>query len=278
MSNSHEIFFRRLELKYLVDRSTRSALEQDLCAFMPPDNHCGSSDGYTVRSLYFDTPDYMAYHEKMEGTSIRHKLRIRLYGNGVTCAPFVRLEVKSRYLNIIHKTTVDVPRADYDDIDVALKNNRLPPRSFLDNDDNSREFFRIQRQYNMRPQILVQYRRRAWEKHLLTRVRANFDDELVASRNLDLFGPLRGGRSLLKYGNAIFEIKVDGSLPFWLHKLIIKYDLQNQAISKFCHAVRGQALLSTTSRPTLEGLPENPRSTVLDGKRLTRLDERKSVI
>ncbi|MHC4104666.1 MAG: hypothetical protein ACYSR9_06990, partial [Planctomycetota bacterium] len=63
-----------------------------------------------------------------------------------------------------------------------------------------------------------------------------------------LLGPLRGARPLLKYGNAIFEIKVDGTVPFWLHNLIAKYDLQNEAISKFCYAVSGQARRSNISR------------------------------
>jgi hypothetical protein len=101
----------------------------------------------------------------------------------------------------------------------------------------------------MVPQILVQYRRRAYEKNEINRVRLSFDDNLVGSKHLNLLGQLRGARPLLKYGNAIFEIKVDGSVPYWLHMLIAKYDLQNEAISKFCYAIRGQARLSTLSRP-----------------------------
>ena len=243
------ILFRRLELKYFVDRSARTALEKDLRAFMPPDGHSDSAEGYVVRSLYFDTHDYMAYHEKMAGTAVRHKLRMRVYGEDPENAPFVRLEVKSRYNETINKITVDVPQKYYGDVFSAINNHRLPPQQFLNEDGISKEFFRVQRQYNMMPQILVQYRRRAYEKNEINRVRLNFDDQLVASKHLDMLGPLRGAQSLLQYGKSIFEIKVDGTLPYWLHKLIAKYDLQNQAISKFCHAIRGQARLSTFSRP-----------------------------
>ena len=248
MHSSRMNIFRRVENKYFIDRTTRTALERDIRAFMPVDRHGGSDEGYVVRSLYFDTHDYMAYHEKMAGTAIRHKLRIRVYGDEQEKASFVRLEVKSRYNHIIKKTVVDIPKADYPDIEDAIMNFRLPPRRLLSRDSVSNEFFRIQRLFNMVPQILVQYRRRAYEKNELNRVRLSFDDNLMASKHLSLLGQLRGARPLLKYGNVIFEIKVDGTVPYWLHKLIAKYDLQNEAISKFCHAIRGQARLSTFAR------------------------------
>jgi SPX domain protein involved in polyphosphate accumulation len=248
MKSSRMILFRRVELKYLVDRTIRTALEKDLRAFIPTDGHSESAEGYLVRSLYFDTHDYMAYHEKMAGTAVRHKLRMRVYGEKPEIAPFVRLEVKSRYNETINKITVDVPQKDFNDVASAINNHRLPPQHFLNLDGISREFLRVQRQYNMMAQILVQYRRRAYEKNEINRVRLNFDDQLFATKHLDMLGPLRGARSLLQYGNSIFEIKVDGTMPYWLHKLIAKYDLQNQAISKYCHAIRGQALLTAFSR------------------------------
>lgn len=249
MLSNRMILFRRVENKYFIDRTTRTALEQDIRAFMPMDRHTGPHEGYVVRSLYFDTSDYMAYHEKMAGTAKRHKLRVRVYGETPESAPFVRLEVKSRYNNIIDKTVVDVLKEDYPEIEDAIMNFRLPPKRLLNRDGVSNEFFRIQRLYNMVPQILVQYRRRAYEKNEINRVRLSFDDNLVGSKHLNLLGQLRGARPLLKYGNAIFEIKIDGTVPYWLHKLIAKYDLQNEAISKFCYAIRGQARLSTLSRP-----------------------------
>jgi hypothetical protein len=249
MQSSRMIIFNRVEYKYFIDRTTWTALERDIKAFVPPDRYTEMTGGYVVRSIYFDTPDYMEYHNKMIGAAIRHKLRMRVYGEQPQTTPFVRLEIKSRYINVIHKITVDVPQQQFPEVEFALKNYRVPPPYLINNPEVSKEFFRIQRQYNMKPQILVQYRRRAYEKNEMSRVRVNFDYELLGSRNLDLLGPLQGARSLLKYGSCIFELKIDGAMPFWMHKLIAKYDLQNQAISKFCNAIRGQAYFSPTARP-----------------------------
>ncbi|MFQ6112841.1 MAG: polyphosphate polymerase domain-containing protein [bacterium] len=239
---------RRMEIKYLIDRSTRSALEKDLSALMRPDAHSNQEGGYLVRSLYFDTTDFMAYHDKLAGSAVRHKLRVRAYGEDPSQSPVIRLEVKSRYLSFIHKITVDIPKEAYREIEPAIRHRALPPKHYLENESVSKEFFRIQRQYNMEPKIIIQYRRQAFERKEMSRVRVNFDDELLATRDLDLLGPLRGARRLLKYGSVIFEIKVDGGMPFWLHTLISKYNLWNQAVSKYCHAVRSEARFSCVAR------------------------------
>lgn len=240
--------FRRLELKYLVDRTTRTALEQDLSALMPHDKYSQQDGGYYVRSIYFDTPDYMVYHQKLAGFAQRHKLRVRAYGREPHKAAFIRLEVKSRYLNYIDKIAVDFPTKYYPKLEPAILGRGLPSADFLYDDTVSKEFFRLQRQYNMQPKILVQYRRVAFERTELERVRANFDDELVGSRHLDLLGPVKAPRRILKYGNSIFEIKLDGGLPFWMHQLISKYNLQNQAFSKFCNSIRSEARFSHSAR------------------------------
>jgi hypothetical protein len=250
------LFFDRLEVKYLIDRTTRTALTQDLAAFMCPDQHAGPGGSYLVRSLYFDTPNYMAYQEKMDGTAVRHKLRVRAYSldfaqnrnENPAQAPLVRLEVKSRYLSYIHKITLDVSWQEYQQIECALQRRTLPPAHLFNDDSACKEFFRVQRQYNMEPKIIIQYRRQPFERREINRVRVNFDDELLASRNLDLLGPLQGARRLLQYGHAIFEIKVDRVMPYWLHTLIAKYNLQNQALSKYCYAVQSEGRYSTLGR------------------------------
>lgn len=249
MTTNRTLLFNRLEVKYWVDRTTRTALTRDLLAFMRPDAHSSSAEGYLVRSLYYDTHDYMSYHEKLSGAAVRHKLRSRAYGENPSESQMVRFEVKSRYLSYIYKTAVDIPRADYEVVDLALKRRLLPPERLMNDARVSKEFFRLQRQYNMVPKILIQYRRQAFERNEGSRVRANFDDELYASSNLDLLGPLQGARRLQQYNRAIFEIKVDDNLPYWLHQLISKYNLQSQAISKYCYGVRSEARMSIVGRP-----------------------------
>ncbi len=168
MTTGQAILLRRLEVKYVIDRPTRTALARDLAALMRPDTHGDPTGVYLVRSLYLDTPDFMAYHEKLSGATVRHKLRVRVYGQDPSQTPHVRLEVKSRYSGFIHKITAEVPWEDYGDIELALKRRTLPPARLL-NSNSTQEFFRLQRQYNMEPKIIVQYRRQAFERKEVSR-------------------------------------------------------------------------------------------------------------
>ena len=244
--NGHKgpLLMQRWEVKYVVDRTTRTALERDLRAFMRPDAFAGNDGTYTVRSLYFDSPDYMAFHSKVSGDAVRHKLRTRIYTDDPQQAAWVRLEVKSRILATIHKIACDVSRDEYQEIWAALQTHTLPHQDLLDLHPGVTEFFRLQKQYSMEPKVIVQYRRMAWERRELSRVRANFDDEIVASRQIDILGDLGGARRLLRYGHSVFEIKVDGVMPYWLHMLTDKYALQNVAFSKFCYSIASEARTS----------------------------------
>jgi len=237
----------RLEVKYFVDRTTRTALGRDLRALMGADTHAGTGGTYAVRSIYFDTPDYLYYHEKLEGLPNRDKPRVRVYGDDPGEAAFVRLEVKSRRMTHGHKASTVLSREAYEDIDAALRRRTLPPAVLLE-DPAVRAFFHLVRMYNLEPKVLVQYRREPLERREGGRIRVNLDDELVATRRLDLFGPLGGAHRILDYGHAVFEIKAEDFLPGWLHTLIGKYDLWNEAISKYCLAVRSECLLSEIGR------------------------------
>ena len=247
-STNGQVMTQRWEVKYVVNRSVRTALDRDLCALMDPDKFSARHGSYIVRSLYFDTMDYMAYHSKLAGEAVRHKLRTRIYTDKPDEAKMVRLEIKSRLISTVHKTAADVTVDNYMQMWEAIQRRLLPAQELLDSDRGVREFFRLQKQFNMQPTILVQYRRRAFERNDLSRVRVNFDDHIVGSREMDLMAHIPNARQLLRYGHSVFEVKVDGVMPYWLHMLIDKYGLQNQAFSKFCNAIDSEARRSSILR------------------------------
>lgn len=47
---------------------------------MTLDSH-SSDDGYTIRSLYFDSLEDVDWQEKEDGVEIRRKIRLRNYGS-----------------------------------------------------------------------------------------------------------------------------------------------------------------------------------------------------
>ncbi len=56
----------RQEKKYPIDLAQGAALRARLDQIMRRDAHNGAQ-GYTIRSLYFDTPDDEDFHDKVDG-------------------------------------------------------------------------------------------------------------------------------------------------------------------------------------------------------------------
>ncbi|WP_336623251.1 VTC domain-containing protein [Streptococcus canis] len=54
------------------------------------DSH-SSGDGYTIRSLYFDSLEDVDWQEKEDGIELRRKIRLRNYGSH---SSFAKLEMK----------------------------------------------------------------------------------------------------------------------------------------------------------------------------------------
>src|SRR5947209_1991303 len=95
----------RHELKYLVTPERVEAVKTDLGNFLLPDVHAStdSRHRYTVRSLYFDTPNIRFYYEKLDGANCRSKVRLRRYEiSGARTSDWF-FEIKSKYHNICVK-------------------------------------------------------------------------------------------------------------------------------------------------------------------------------
>ncbi len=79
MSNlSHTIRrFNRFELKYLISLREAERFKTALRAYLLDDEH--GNGRYALTSLYYDSPDFRCYWEKVDGIKFRRKLRIRRY-------------------------------------------------------------------------------------------------------------------------------------------------------------------------------------------------------
>ena len=69
----------RTEKKYPLDYLDARKLCGKLNRVLQPDPHCAGTDGYLVRSLYFDSYDNEDYFDKAAGLENRKKIRLRIY-------------------------------------------------------------------------------------------------------------------------------------------------------------------------------------------------------
>ena len=90
----------RKELKYTVTEGEIIVTARRLSSFMQRDKNLKGGREYLIRSLYFDNLYEKVLKEKLSGTAVRDKFRIRYYDFDTA---FIRLEKKSKRYAVGHK-------------------------------------------------------------------------------------------------------------------------------------------------------------------------------
>jgi hypothetical protein len=221
----------RFELKYRLSPQQYHQVHSALVPYMEPDPYTrGAPSGlYLVRSLYYDTYDYKAYHEKMGGDYGRTKLRIRAYTNDPGENQPVRVELKTRRGSAMEKFSIFVPGAD--------------GRTFLETRHWPRhdspvltEFERLLHLWALRPKLLVEYQREGLQSRQREDLRITFDHHVHSTASSSLFPQHPFFRKHHPH-TIILEIKCRNEQPQWLTKLIKTHRLKFVANSKYTQGI-----------------------------------------
>ena len=234
----------RYELKYVLDRSQYELVVEALATHMEPDPH---SEGgrYLVTSLYYDSADYKAYWEKINGHRFRRKVRVRVYNTPMVSPDspcFV--EIKQRRNKTLQKKRVVLPYSTA----VALCGSGEDVYRPTEADRLVIE--EVQYLYNtlrLQPACVVSYDRVAFEgSEYDPGLRVTFDTNLKC-RAHDL--------TLLSQGYAenrffapphwcVMEVKVNSRVPYWMTGVLSRHHCTLRRISKYCTALeRSNAIL-----------------------------------
>lgn len=230
----------RYERKYLVKNNLLEQLRKRFMPFLVPDLNAEQNEfksEYTVRSVYFDTPEFDALSEKTEGLENRLKLRIRGYNDYFSgCEVF--LEIKRKYGNRIAKNRAITM---FDLLDKTLETGELRRSSGKTSDamkaDASRFLFHLHREAQ-RPVNLIVYDREPYHGKFDPGVRITFDKNIRAA----LFPSINelftnDGLGYIWKDSFILEIKYfDGGMPSWCRSIIQEFELRHEALSKYASA------------------------------------------
>ncbi|MEM6328461.1 MAG: polyphosphate polymerase domain-containing protein [Bacteroidota bacterium] len=252
----------RRELKYLVREADRERLLSRIGPFVTPDPYArpraDGRTGYTVRSIYFDTPGLRDWAEKESGDQVRRKLRVRGY-DAPGSSPLV-LEIKRKEEQAVWKdrATVTARQAV-----ALLSRGPLPCLPEPARTAAKRFVYRL-RAERRQPTLLVTY----WREPLVGRfdpsLRVTLDQRLrVAS--FPRLGPDADGlyretlRPVLR-GRFILEVKFDRVYPSWLRETISRLGLSRQALSKYAIGMEAEARAAPWrfGRPAITALADRP--------------------
>ncbi len=220
-----KLHFRRFEFKYHLPRAIADRILPELMNYMIWDEYAEGDDGYEVTSLYMDSSDFACFHDKLDGVLTRRKLRVRSYGKGDD----VFFELKRRSGEVILKDRIIVG-AD------AFADFVNDPFSLKGDEDFVNEFLYEFSSNNMKPSLLVNYKRKPFFSKFDPRFRVTFDYDLSFARPQ---GASFDGEYQVAYDDlVIMEVKFNGAMPRWFHHAVVEdYGLRKDTFSKYCAGI-----------------------------------------
>lgn len=216
----------RHELKYYIHPHEYMILRGRVSSLLKLDKHSVGSEGYLIRSLYFDGVHDQALYDKSAGIFSREKYRIRTY-NGSD--GMIRLERKSKYGDYVCKESAKLSRDEYDRIltgDVSFMAGSTDALLI--------DFYHAVAYRGFRPKVIVEYVREAY-LYEAGDVRVTFDKKLSAAvTTTDLFDADRlvAPETILDE-RTIMEIKYNDFFPETVRQLVQPAAHQRSAISKY---------------------------------------------
>ncbi len=214
----------RHEYKFLISKNSADLLRLRLPHFMKRDSHAGPTGQYTIRSLYFDDPNYTAFYDKVSGVDNRTKYRIRCYNY----TPSFRLEKKEKKGHLTKKTGQALHTADV----LSLQKDpraRCPKTS----DGLTEELRLVCASQGARPMVLVDYDRTPFVCDA-GNTRITLDENLRTNPYCqDIFGPIHAMIPVMEPDEVILEVKFDDFLPGYLSDVLADIPKAPMAISKF---------------------------------------------
>ncbi|MGI9516456.1 MAG: VTC domain-containing protein [Pirellulaceae bacterium] len=231
----------RYELKLVVDGATKQRFVDAIRDNVYADPH-GDNAVYRVSSLYFDSPDFRAYWEKLDGESLRRKYRLRYYSvdeqSGSVQNGF--MEIKHRVHNTVYKQRVALTDQGAeailaDDLELASLDRHALPKQ------EPGLVEQIQRHATgqpLRAATVITYLREAWMGNVDHRLRITFDSRCQAYQPA-AFGQVGNnlGQPILPEHQCIMEIKFDHSIPCWIRDVLVDQQLHLQRFSKYAAGV-----------------------------------------
>ncbi len=246
----------RYELKYVITPSQRNSFLSATRDALQSDPH-GTNAVYRVSSVYYDTHDFGAYWEKVDGESIRRKYRLRFYaaaphrGHDVSVGRSIRgdhcvgpafMEIKHRIQNTVYKQrvrlTAEGAMSILNDASQLVCLHRHCDWSTNVDRSAVTEVEQVALRSRLEAKTLITYIREAWQGVADDRLRLTFDS-LGQAVSPDAFRLTEHSRShdFMPPNQLVMEVKFDSAIPRWIRDVLIDQGLTLQRFSKYAAGV-----------------------------------------
>jgi VTC domain len=228
-------------MKFVINAQTRARLMEKLEPHLCADANADETAYYPIVSLYYDNEERDCYWEKVRGSRNRRKFRVRVYGsNSGHIPPTVFIEVKHKQEGRGVKRRVKIP------LEEAMRVGRgeWPNVRLSDVDKRTCEEIikDLVERRGFKPVMVMRYDRRAYAaKDVTSDLRVTYDtgiayrlDNLVPCPDDPGFRP---ENYMYPDDISVLEVKITGTIPYWLSVLLAESGCKMQSHSKYCNAL-----------------------------------------
>ncbi len=214
----------RQERKFLISLEEMYRESGLLSQVLMEDPH-NRGDGYTIRSLYFDSLDDRDLQEKEDGVELRRKIRLRCYDPR---GDFAVLEMKQKQGAMQLKRSLRLTRGDAG----RLTRGDYSPLT-LYSDPFAAECYGVMRMLQYQPRAVIEYRRRAFMARE-NKIRITFDHHITGTESCyDIFSPELLQSPLLNPCLVVLEVKYNGFLLSYIKDLLERHRGSELSVSKY---------------------------------------------
>jgi hypothetical protein len=241
----------RHELKYLIDEGQARMMRDLIRGHTVLDENMPTDDcwGYSVRSLYLDSPALELCRQSIQGHKNRFKLRVRYYDDAPEHP--VCFEIKQRLGEVIRKQRALVKRRSA----VALMEGHQPQLRDLEKYNAKSEaalhrFCRLRDQVRAIPQAYVVYAREAHVSPGTNDLRITFDRQIMGCpylRENPLQLPMSGYS--IRSAGVVLELKFTNAFPAWLREIVQILGISRTSFAKYVRTIEAIQLASPHRYP-----------------------------
>jgi len=221
LAKDTKLTFKRYEKKYLMSREQYEKLKQALEDYIEPDDFFRS----TVCSIYYDSEDYSLIRHSIDKPVYKEKLRVRSY-NVPGPEDKVFIELKRKFKGIVYKRRVEMNAAEA--VEYLSGKRPAPVDSQI-----IREIDWFKSLKPLSPKAFIACDRSAYRAKEDSELRITFDENIRwRDTDLDLSAGSHG-QLLTEGGQVLMEIKIPGTSPLWLAKLLSELKVFPTGFSKY---------------------------------------------
>jgi len=209
--------FRRYEKKYLLDENQYRQIKEYLSKYTKSDKFFKSK----VNSIYYDTDTFELIRRSIEKPEYKEKLRIRTYSD-INADDKVYVEFKKKLDGIVYKRRT---KAIYKDV-----LNDIYTCEFKDKQIGNEIRYALNYYDKLSPKVFISCQRASFVGIEDENLRITFDENLLYRMNDLSLSNSNNDKSITD--KVVMELKVAGSIPLWLSKILDDTKVYPRGFSK----------------------------------------------